>query len=203
MKTRSRRLLTFLAFGLSLGLSAPASHALVYTAHLTGPNESPPVASPGIGDGTVNFDLSTHTLSVAMTFSGLTSGTTASHIHCCVATPGIGTASVATQLPTFVGFPLGVTSGSYSNTFNTLSAGTWNPAFITANGGTPASAEAALAAGLSAGTSYLNIHTSNFTNGEIRGFLTASTTGQVPEPADLALFGIAAVGLLAARRRYS
>jgi hypothetical protein len=151
----------------------------------------------------VNFDLATHTLSVNMTFSGLTSGTTASHIHCCVATPGAGTANVATQVPTFVGFPLGVTSGTYNNTFNTLLDATWNPAFITASGGTAAGAELALATGLNAGTSYLNIHTSQFLAGEIRGFLTASTGGQVPEPAGLALFGIAALGLLAARRRRS
>jgi hypothetical protein len=146
--------------------------------------------------------LSTHTLKVDMTFSGLSSGTTASHIHCCIAPPGA--TAVATQLPTFPGFPLGVTSGIYSSdVFNTLSTATWNPAFITANGGTAAGAEAALAAGLSAGTSYLNIHTSQFPAGEIRGFLTLSAGGQVPEPADLALFGIAAVGLLAARRRAS
>jgi hypothetical protein len=202
MKTRSRRLLSLLSLSLSLGLSAPASHALVYTAHLTGPNEAPPNASSGVGDGTVNFDLATHTLKVDMTFSGLTTVTTASHIHCCIAPPG--TATVATQLPTFPGFPSGVTSGIYNSAiFDTLSTATWNPAFITASGGTAAGAEAALAAGLAAGTSYLNIHTSQFPTGEIRGFLTASTGGQVPEPADLALFAIAAVGLLATRRRHS
>jgi hypothetical protein len=97
-----------------------------------------------------------------------------------------------------------VTSGIYNSAiFDTLSTATWNPAFITASGGTAAGAEAALAAGLAAGTSYLNIHTSQFPTGEIRGFLTASTGGQVPEPADLALFAIAAVGLLATRRRHS
>ena len=197
MNTRSRRLLAFLA----LSLSATASQALTYTAHLTGPGESPSNTSPGIGDGTVNLDLTAHTLSIDMTFSGLLSGTTASHIHCCIAPPGA--TAVATQLPTFTGFPLGVTSGSYSNTFDTLSAATWNPTFITASGGTAAAAEAALSAGLAAGNSYLNIHTSQFPSGEIRGFLTASTGGQVPEPAALALFGIGAAGLLAGRRKRS
>ena len=104
-------------------------------------------------------------------FSGLTTGTIASHIHACTASPGTGTASVATTTPTFPGFPLGVTSGSYDRTFDTLSAGTYNPAFVSSHGGTPASAEAALATCLAAGTAYLNIHTTMFPGGEIRGFL--------------------------------
>jgi len=54
-------------------------------------------------------------------------------------------------------------------------AGSWNPAFITATGGTPAGAEAALLAGLAAGQAYLNIHTVNNPGGEIRGFLTPAT----------------------------
>ena len=44
-------------------------------------------------------------------------------------------------------------------TFDTLSNSTYNAPFVTANGGTAAGAEAALFAGLAAGTAYLNIHT--------------------------------------------
>ena len=62
--------------------------------------------------------------------------------------------------PTFSGFPLGVTSGSFMQTFDMTQASSYNPAFVTANGGTVAGAEAALLAGLHAGTAYLNIHTS-------------------------------------------
>jgi hypothetical protein len=47
----------------------------------------------------------------------------------------------------------------------------WNPAFITAHGGTPASAETALLAGLAANEAYLNIHSNTHPGGEIRGFL--------------------------------
>src|SRR3954468_5519885 len=108
---------------------------------------------------------------VIVDFSGLTAGRTASHIHCCTAVPGTGTALVATTVPTFPGFPLDVTSGTYSRIFDTSLARTYNPAFITANGGTVLSAEATLAAGLAAGEAYLNIHTTLFPNGEIRGFL--------------------------------
>src|SRR4051794_13851592 len=142
-------------------LAAATLHAAptFYEALLTGPAEDPPNPSPGVGDALVGFDIDAHALSIQISFSGLVSGTTASHIHCCTNLPGTGTAMVATQTPTFVGFPLGVTSGTYSHSFDTSLASTWNGAFITAHGGTPAGAEAALEAGLAADKAYLNIHT--------------------------------------------
>ncbi len=95
-----------------------------------------------------------------------------------------GTAIVATQTPTFTGFPLGVNSGTYDHTFDTSQDSFYNPAFETANGGTAASAEAALAAALDAGEAYLNIHTTVVPGGEIRG---SSPAGAVAEPSSLAL----------------
>ena len=50
-------------------------------------------------------------------------------------------------------------------------ASSYNPAFITAHGGTVATAEAALIAGMVGGQSYLNIHTTGNPTGEIRGQL--------------------------------
>jgi hypothetical protein len=182
-------LLVFAA--LCLGAAAVAA-PITYVATLNGPTEG--TISPGTGTGLVIFDPTANTLFVSESFSGLLSPTTASHIHCCTAAPLTGSAGVATQLPSFGGFPLGVTSGSFSQTFDMTQASSWNPAFITANGGTTAGAEAALAAGLAAEEAYLNIHTMQFPGGEIEGFLT-----QVPEPGTLglALFGV--VGLLARR----
>jgi len=60
------------------------------------------------------------------------------------------------------------------HTLDLTQASSWNPAFVTANGGTVGGAEAALAAGLNAGHAYLNIHTTMFPGGEISGFLTSS-----------------------------
>ena len=91
----------------------------------------PSVASTGTGNTIVTWNTATNQMTIVISFSGLTSGTTASHIHCCVAPPG--TAGVATTVPSFPGFPLGVTSGTYSQTFDMTSLASYNPAFVAAN----------------------------------------------------------------------
>jgi hypothetical protein len=154
------------------GVFSAANAAIVsYTAGLSGPNESPPNASPGIGTAQVDIDAVAHTMRVRVNFSGLQGTTTASHIHAPTLVPLTGTAGVATTTPTFAGFPLGVTSGTYDNTLDMTLASSYNPSYVTANGGTPATAEAALFASIANGNSYLNIHSSVFGGGEIRGFL--------------------------------
>jgi hypothetical protein len=178
-----------------LGQNAQAA-PIKYVATLDGPSEFPPVASPGTGNALVIIDLVAHTLEVHTTFSGLTGNTTVAHIHAPTAVPLTGTAEVATQTPSFVGFPPGVTGGTYDQTFDMTLASTFNPAFVTANGGTAAGAEAALAAILAAGTAYFNIHTTAFTAGEIRGFLQP-----VAEPATMLLLGSSLVGLVGYGRK--
>jgi hypothetical protein len=196
LKSVSRKGLAAIA----VGMAALSANATVYTANLSGAVEAPPNASPGTGTVTLDFDLAAHTLTIDVAFSGLLAGTTAAHVHCCTAVPGTGTAGVATELPTFTGFPLGVTSGTYSHTFDTSLAATWNPNFISMlGGGTIAGAESVFMAGLDSGSAYLNLHTEYVPGGEIRGFLQP-----VPEPATFALLALGApVVLLAARRRRS
>jgi plastocyanin len=157
-------------FAPSAPLPARAA-AVSYGARLSGPAESPPNTSPGTGFAQVDFDPAAHTLRVQVSFGGLQGPTTASHIHACTPTPRLETAGVATQVPTFVNFPLGVTSGTYDHTFDTLDPATYNPAFVTANGGTAAGAETRLTTCIAAGRAYLNVHSSVFPGGEIRGFL--------------------------------
>ncbi|MEO6251872.1 MAG: CHRD domain-containing protein, partial [Ferruginibacter sp.] len=151
---------------------APGPGTTIYTAALNGPAESPSNASPGTGTATITINTVTNTMRVQCTFSGLTGTTTASHIHSATAVANTGTAGVATTTPTFTGFPSGVTSGTYDNTFDMTLAGSYNPAYVTANGGTPASAFTALQAGLAANKAYFNIHSTTFPGGEIRGFLS-------------------------------
>jgi hypothetical protein len=179
-----------LFLGLAIvGWSLPAyALPITYTASLSGANEFPSNPSTGSGFAEVDFDVAAHTMHVMVTFQDLMGITTASHIHAPTAAPGTGNVGVATQLPTFSLFPLGVTSGTYDHIFDTLLASTYNPTFVTAYGGTAAGAEAELAASLMAGTAYFNIHTTMFSGGEIRGFLTPSSQ-PVPEPATLLLFG--------------
>jgi hypothetical protein len=83
--------------------------------------------------------------------------------------------------------------------FDMTQASTWNLAFITANGGTPAGAEAAFIAAVRQGRSYLNIHTTSFSSGEIRGFLVAAP---VPENGTNAILMLLAVGALLLARRH-
>lgn len=156
-------------------LTSTASAAPVrYFGNLTGPAESPPNASPATGFALITVDAVAHTMAVDVTFSGLAGATTAAHIHCCTATAGASTAGVATTTPNFPGFPLGVTSGAYTQTFNLTDSASYNPSFVSANGGVPA-AEATLLAGIAAGKAYFNIHSSVFGGGEIRAFLAADT----------------------------
>jgi hypothetical protein len=156
----------------ALMLPTPAAHAIpiTFALNLSGANEVPPVSPAGTGFATVVLDPTAQTLQVSATFSGLTSGTTAAHIHCCAP---LGTnAIVATLLPAFPEFPLGVTSGTYpAHTLDLTRVSSYNPAFITAHGMNVAQAEADFIAGILAGQSYLNIHTANNMGGEIRAQL--------------------------------
>ena len=165
------------------------SSGQIYWVSLSGPAEVPSNNSPGTGKAIITIDAVANTMRVQATFSGLLAGVTASHIHSATAVAGSGTAGVATTVPTFTGFPSGVTAGTYDQTFNMLLSSSYNPSYVTNNGGTPASAWAALRAGISAGKAYLNIHSTMFPGGEIRGFLNLCPTINVSIPDAFALPG--------------
>jgi hypothetical protein len=171
------RRIAFVAVCLLLVLPTTRANAaiIIFSGTLTGSQETPPTGSPGTGSVTATLDTLANTLFVSEVFSNLVAPSTAAHIHCCVP-PGVGPAAVALN---FVGFPIGVTSGAYSHTFNLLTdlSGISAPVFIAA---------------LEGGLAYTNVHSQSFPGGEIRAQLTA-----VPEPASIFL---CATGLLAVRR---
>jgi hypothetical protein len=185
------RLVAAVAFATSIAATPAAALTIVFEAPFL-PEGG--LGSTGTGDATVTFDTDLLTMRVQATWSGTSGTSTVAHIHCCTTSPGIGNAGVATQLPSFADFPTGVTAGSYDQTFDMNLAGSWNPSYVSANGGTTTSAFDALLSGLLDDRGYLNIHTTTFSGGEIRARLA-----EVPEPAATALLAIGAALLL--RRR--
>jgi hypothetical protein len=179
-------------------IALPAQAALLnFFANLNGLNENPGNTSPGTGTVSLQLNTVTDVLMGNIVFSGLTANTTAAHIHCCLPTPfAPGNVGVATLLPAFPSFPLGVTNGTDPFTLDLNLASSYNPAFITAQGGSLVTAEANFIAALESGRTYLNIHTTAFPGGEIRGFV-------VPEPMTVSLImaGFAAAALASRRRR--
>jgi CHRD domain len=161
------------AFAAALVLATSSANAAVleFSTTLSGANETPPNGSTASGSAFLLVDTTAQTLYVNESFIGLSAPATAAHIHCCA--PVGGSAIVAAPFP---GFPA-ATSGLYLTTLDLTAAATYSAAFLAANGGTGASAEGALIAGLEGGLAYVNIHDANFPGGEIRGQLAAVVPG--------------------------
>jgi hypothetical protein len=148
-----------------------ASAQTTFQAFLTGLGENPPNASPATGFGTVVLNAAQTQITVDESWSGLTAPATASHIH--------GPAGVGTNAPVlfpFSGVPNATSGAIPEQTF---------------------AITAPQVAALFAGLYYMNVHTSTFPGGEIRGQLEL-----VPEPSTALLVGLGVVGLgLKLRRR--
>jgi glucose/arabinose dehydrogenase len=120
----------------------------LFTANLTGAQETPPNNSPAIGTATVLLSPDETTARVSLNFSGLTSAQTDAHIH------GPGGAGVVAPIL----FPL--PNGNVSDFLINL---------------TPTDV-----ANLKNGLLYVNVHSTNFPNGEIRGqFGTSAAASSV------------------------
>lgn len=177
------RLLSCTSCAIALS-AAPAQAQEVFIADLRGANENPPVASPGTGSAIVLIDSAAQTMTVRSAFGNLTTPTTDAHIHCCTV-PTSNTGVAVGFRP--AGFPVGVTSGDFAANFDLNATSTYNPPFLAANGGTAATAKAALLSGIRNELAYVNIHTTGFPPGEIRGQLmtgrdlTAEAYSLLPE----------------------
>lgn len=155
------------------------------------------VGATGSGTGSAIYNDVTHSFQMTANFSGLSGNVTQTHFHGPTATPGVGTTSIMVGNTSLPGFPLGGTSGSYSQTIDLSQSSVYNTTYFnTTSGGNVTTAEAGFFNGLNQGRVYWNIHSSTFPGGEIRGFMTL-----VPEPSSLALFGLGAVAVAARRWR--
>jgi hypothetical protein len=191
--------MTWVLAALVCGLMAVPAGAvtLTFVTSLDGASEDPPNASPATGSGRVTIDTLAKTMQVFFEFADLMQGLTAAHIHGPTVVAGAGNAPVMTQTPTFPDSPLGLTSGSYDQTFDMTLATSYNPNFINPLGGDPEVAFEALIAAIVAGKAYLNLHSSEFPPGEIRGFLAPIP---LPGAAWLMLAGGAALAAAGRRR---
>ena len=144
-------LILSLALALTLGAAASAlATTFSYVATLAGTNEVPPNASPATGTGFIVYDDVAATITVSVSWSGLTAPATAGHIH----GPG-GVGVNAGVLFPFSGVPA-ATAGSIptqSFAISSTQVGYLNTALL-----------------------YVNIHTSNFPGGEIRGQIYPEAT---------------------------
>jgi len=194
-------------FGLCFLLAASAN-AQIFQGTLTGGQENPDVVTSATGFGTAVYNAGAQTLSVNMTYTGLSSPTTDAHIHCC-ATSDLMNAGVAIGFTGAGGFVTGATSGVYSHVFDLSLQATYNATYFSASGGTVAQARDRLLNAMTVGVAndplpgdssiaYFNIHTSTNLGGEIRGNISP-----IPEPASLLLLACGLVGICAARRRRS
>jgi hypothetical protein len=158
MRNKGKFALTFVAvilFIFAFGYGSAHGQVFQITVPMSGAEEVPPVATPGTGLGTLTVDTVSGSISGTVTFSGLTSPTTAGHIHA---------GAVGVNGPVII--PLvggvGVTAGTMLLPNAVL---------------LPDQLAALMTNGL-----YINIHTTANLNGEIRGqilFTSASQAGSL------------------------
>ena len=143
-----------------------APNTITYVADLKPSNEvlangsSANVNSTASGKWTGVLDPGTNVLTWTMTYTGLTTNSTASHIHAQAGTNT--TAGVVLNFATFQGstITLGATSGSASGSINLSTAAT--PPSLTITGDS-------LLKVINAGQAYVNVHSTQYGGGEIRG----------------------------------
>lgn len=146
---KSRRWAALLLTGMAaLSFAAPNSALGVhsYTFTLSSAQEVPPNGSTGSGACTITLDDVTGSVTVTGNYTGLSGNATAAHIH--------GPAAVGVNAGIIVGLtPTGGTTGTLSG------GGVLSPANVT---------------NMLNGLTYVNVHSTVFPGGEVRGQIVAS-----------------------------
>ncbi len=188
------KILKSLAILSALLFTAASSQATlcVYTVNLS---DIPPNISGGVGDGTFTLNDVTFEMISDVHFSLVSGIMTGAMLFGPTAIPYTGTASTAVGSP-FTSFTNNSSIGRFTGTLDMTQAGNYDPSFLAANGGNTAAAFAALKAAANSGKTYIDIKTTAYPGGAIRGFLTP-----VPEPTSACLLAIGAgMGLMRRRR---
>lgn len=164
--------------------SLPVRADFIANAVLTGSQEVPPTGSAATATAVLTYNSVAQDLLYSVVFQNLTSPATASHIHF---------GALGTKGPVIFPFtspgPPSATSGMFNGT---LTAADFHP---DAADGINTFAEAIAA--IQAGDTYVNIHSSTFPAGEIRGQVALT-----PEPATFGVVAtVMALGLFVRRRR--
>lgn len=150
-----------LATGVTLLQSAPASAQAVVTMHttLSGAEETPAAVLTGaVGTAVISVDAVNQELAVDMHVFNLPTGSTASHIH-------IGPKGLSG--PVVIDFPIGTgRTGDFTLNFRVHDGAAFH---ARPEIGINTFADAIQA--IAGGNAYVNIHTSAFPGGEIRGQL--------------------------------
>ena len=157
-----------------------------------GPEADGSTNSPGSGFGTVTLDTETNVLSYDFTWSDLVGDLTKLHIH----GPASADMSNPQHIVEIFGPPevpaeLATTSGTVSGSFELQT--------LEQVGFDPISPEF-IKETLINGEAYLNVHSTVFGMGEIRGNLGTPVTQTVPEPNSILVYGLG-IAILALRRR--
>ncbi|MGI8602404.1 MAG: CHRD domain-containing protein [Verrucomicrobiales bacterium] len=156
----------FSILGLLAFAAVGQAATLIFTATLTGAAERPtPNVSTATGSATLTIDDVTRAFSLTGVYTGLTSATNGSHIHGAANTEGVAPPIHALAN---TGGTTGTLSGSGTYTVPQL-------------------------ADLQNSLNYVNVHTGQFPDGEIRGQLL-----RIPEPG---VFGLGLLGTLLIFRR--
>lgn len=174
--TSTRGTFALAAAALALTAGHAAAQTVVLTSFLNGAQEVPAVNTPATGTATMSIDLTTRVFSLNITFGTLVAPVTVAHFH--RAPVGVSGPVIYNLHTSTNGVTPFITPGVTS--------------FTSPSGGLVGTFPAAELSNLLAGNVYINVHSSTFTGGEIRGQV-------VPAPTSLGLLAMG--GLVAIRRR--